>query len=110
MIEPQPAAGFVKTLPSLRHVAECAARRGSRVLFAQALLPQAFRLQPDVRFDLVAEVTRLAFAPEHGLASVKQEREISATLSANAARVVLPAYSNLNATNGSIRAARQAGT
>ena len=67
IIPKEPAAGLVKALLSLCHVAESAARGGSRLSLAYALFPQAVRLQLDMSLHFGAKVTRLALPSEHGL-------------------------------------------
>src|SRR6266699_4201448 len=66
VIPPKPATGFVKALLGLRHVAEGAARGGSRLLLTQALFLQALDLKLQMGLDFGAEVAGRPLSSEHG--------------------------------------------
>ena len=65
VIPPKPATGFVKALLGLRHVAEGAARGGSRLLLTQALFLQPLDLKLQMGLNFGIEVVRWPLASEH---------------------------------------------
>ena len=69
MVPKEPASGFVEALLRVSDVAERAARRGPRVVGAEPLFLEAFRLQRDVSFDFRGEVGGLPLASKHGYVS-----------------------------------------
>src|SRR5882724_13438102 len=69
IIPPQHAAGFVKSLLSVRHISERASRRVAGFYNAHPVLMQAFYFMLHVRFNFRIKIARLTLPPQHSYRS-----------------------------------------
>src|SRR5580704_18037216 len=65
VLPPNPAVGFIELFLRSRDVAKCPPRLSPRLFLGSAVLPQAFRLELDVRINFRAEIICRPFASEH---------------------------------------------